>query len=136
MRLYVSGPMRRFPFYNFPAFDKARDYLRKLGHSVISPADLDRAVGFDAMALPADTDWSTVPATFNLQSAMERDLEAVRECDGIVLLPGWQDSEGARRELAEAKCFGKAVLGLWDLDGELVALTKIDTGPLEGADHV
>lgn len=135
MRLYIAGPMRGREFFNFPDFDAARDYLKSIGHAVISPADLDRAVGFDAMTLPKDTDWSAIPEGFDLKAAMDRDLAAVRSCDGIVLLNGWQDSAGAGMELEEAKRHGKKVLGIWACDGEPIALTKIDTGPLLEANH-
>ena len=57
------------PLYNFPAFDECRDSLKNMGYIVTSPADLDRAVGFD----PAT---STVPKEF-LDEAMQRDLDAM-----------------------------------------------------------
>ena len=47
MRIYVAGPMRGFPLYNFPAFDAAAAELRRHGHTVISPADHDREMGFN-----------------------------------------------------------------------------------------
>ena len=43
MKIFISGPMRGIPYYNFPAFDAARAAFE--------------AVGFDARDLPADTDW-------------------------------------------------------------------------------
>ena len=36
------------------------------------------------------------------QSVMDADLAAVRSCDAIYLLKGWEESEGARRELEVA----------------------------------
>ena len=47
LTVYVAGPMRGKKFFNFPAFDDAKEDLESQGFSVISPADLDRAVGFD-----------------------------------------------------------------------------------------
>lgn len=39
------------------------------------------------------------------QSVMDADLAAVRSCDAIYLLRGWESSRGAKKELAEAiKC--------------------------------
>lgn len=34
---------------------------------------------------------------------VDRDLEIVSRCDAIYMLPGWEKSEGAIRELTEAK---------------------------------
>ena len=50
-RLYIAGPMRGIPQYNFPVFDAARDKAIALGWDAVSPADLDRANGFDVKYL-------------------------------------------------------------------------------------
>lgn len=41
-RIYISGPMRGRQFYNFPAFDAAKQALERIGYEVVSPADMDR----------------------------------------------------------------------------------------------
>lgn len=102
MRIYVAGPMRGFPLYNFPAFDAAAAELRKHGHTVISPAELDRELGFDEA-----TDTAT-PAFVRL--AIARDLKAIATCDAIYLLRGWSKSSGAAVELHLAKFLGLKVL--------------------------
>lgn len=93
--IYIAGPMSGHPLYNFPAFDEARDRLREQGYEVVSPADLDRSVGFD----PAN---NVVTKAF-LDSAMERDICAIMRVDCMVMLPGWQHSTGARAEYALAR---------------------------------
>jgi hypothetical protein len=40
MLIYLAGPMRGRKFFNFPAFDAARDILLSQGYEVISPADM------------------------------------------------------------------------------------------------
>jgi hypothetical protein len=67
--IYIAGPMRNCPLFNFPAFDKARDFLRSIGFNPISPVDLDREMGFD----PATDSWEG----FSLQEAIKRDLDAI-----------------------------------------------------------
>ena len=39
--LYLAGPMRGYPRFNFDAFDKARHALRLRGYAVLCPAELD-----------------------------------------------------------------------------------------------
>jgi hypothetical protein len=92
--------MRGYDNFNFPAFDAAAEYLRGFGHTVLSPAEHDRAAGFD------ETQESSLDG-FDLGAAMAWDLEQVRECDFVVLLPGWVNSTGANRELEEAEKWGK-----------------------------
>ena len=109
MRVYLAGAMRKIPFYNFPAFDAARDILSGQGCEVISPADLDREAGFDAMKCHPDTDWNAIPDHFSFDECVTRDIEAVRKCDLIFLLTGWETSTGARAEKALAEWLGKEI---------------------------
>ena len=46
-RIYIAGPMTGIDKYNFPAFDAAAQDLRDMGFHPVSPADIDRAHGFD-----------------------------------------------------------------------------------------
>jgi hypothetical protein len=102
--------MRNIAEYNFPAFDAARDGLRRMGWDVISPADMDRAAGFDPDALSEDHDWSTIPPDFNFSAAFERDIAAIQRADAIFLLQGWEKSKGARAEKAVAEWLGKTIM--------------------------
>ena len=47
MRLYLAGPMTGLPLWNFPAFATAAAALRADGHTVFSPAEHDKAVGWN-----------------------------------------------------------------------------------------
>ena len=107
--VYIAGPMRGIPYYNFPAFDAAADELRGVGYIVLSPADLDREGGFDAMDCPPDTDWDAIPDGFDFEACVARDIEGVKCADAIYLLPGWERSTGARAEKMIAKWLGRAV---------------------------
>lgn len=102
MRIYVAGPMRSVPLFNFPAFDAAAAHLRSLGHDVVSPAELDRTNGFDPATDTPDADF--------LRRALSRDLAAITECDAVAVLPGWHNSEGARLEVGLAKLLGLEVM--------------------------
>lgn len=90
--------MRGIPYYNFPAFDALAARLRAKGHFVFNPADIDRKYGFDAMTLPADTDWSTMAPGLDLRKVIRRDVDAILECDGVFMMDGWPQSRGATAE--------------------------------------
>lgn len=104
MKIYVAGPMRGYPEFNFPAFDAAAELLAKGGHFVINPAQMDRDVGFDPQS-------AEVSDTF-LRDALRRDLSAICECDAIAMLPDWEHSGGARIEWALAVHLGLEVIYL------------------------
>lgn len=106
--LYVAGPMRGFDKWNFPAFRSACAYLRDIGYRVISPHELDEAIGFTE-------DTETLPDGF-MHGAMRRDLEALLEVKGVVVLPGWEQSTGTRFELSVAEMLGLHVY-TYDPDG-------------------
>lgn len=99
MRVYILGPMRGIPHYNFPAFDAMRDRLEMNLFDVVSPADLDRQAGCpDPLTMPANTDWSVYPEGTDLVEVVERDVSAILTCDAYVALAGWENSTGAKAE--------------------------------------
>lgn len=104
MRVYISGPMRGIKFFNFPVFDAARDWLIASGHDVVSPADLDRAAGFDPFTFDESVDWDRPEKLgFSLELAAVRDFHELIKCDAIMLLHGWEKSKGATAEKAIAE---------------------------------
>lgn len=110
--LYIAGPMRGIAWFNYPLFDRVAKELRDAGNEVISPADEDRMHdGFDPYANPShvNPDACTFPKTMDFAKTVRRCLDAVLRCDEIVLLPGWEDSQGALAELAIAAWMGKRV---------------------------
>lgn len=107
--VYLAGPMRGYPFYNFPIFDYVRDALIVRKYIVFSPADYDRDKGFDPASLPKDHNWHEIPEGFDMLEAARTDLNAIFECDAIVMLHGWEESTGATAEHAVAKWIGKTI---------------------------
>ena len=110
--LYIAGPMRGVAWFNYPLFDRVAKELREAGNEVISPADEDRIHdGFDPYANPAHAhpDACTFPKTMDFAKTVRRCLDAVLRCDEIVLLPGWENSNGAVAELTLAMWLGKRV---------------------------
>jgi hypothetical protein len=109
-RVYIAGKMRGIEYYNFPAFDEARDRLTAQGYDVVSPADLDRERGVDPMELPVDHDWNCVPDGFDFDACVRHDVDAILSCDAVYLLDSWTDSCGARAEKALAEWRGKSIM--------------------------
>ena len=110
--LYIAGPMRGIAFFNYPMFDRVAEILRKAGNEVISPADEDRKHdAFDPFANPEYRipDYCVFPNEMDFVKTVRRCLDAVLRCDEIVLLPGWENSNGAVAELTLAMWLGKRV---------------------------
>ena len=80
MILYVAGPMTGLLEFNYPAFNAAADDLRAKGHAVLNPADIETV-------RPQAWDWY-----------MRRAIAMVVQAEGLAMLPGWENSKGARLE--------------------------------------
>lgn len=107
-KVYISGPMRGIPYFNFPLFDEVKDYFLNLGWTVFSPADHDRELGHDGLSSGDERDVAELlgapKGTLADQRAFARwDLDRILEADLVVLLPGWTQSVGATAEHAVAK---------------------------------
>lgn len=96
-KIYLAGPMRGYKDFNFPAFDRYRDWLEEQGISVISPADLDRAVGFNPKRSLASQQ-----EVVSLEKCLKRDVNAICKVDAVMLMPKWEKSTGCNMELAVA----------------------------------
>jgi hypothetical protein len=114
--------MTGHPDFNFPAFDSAAATLRAMGHYVMSPAEMDRFDGFDERGCTGHE-----PLTEEQRWQFARnDIGALLNVDGIVMLPGWRNSTGARHEHAIASWLG---LCLWEYDPKLsTKLRDIEPG--------
>lgn len=106
MRIYIAGPMRGIPEFNFPAFDEATAWLRARGHDVFNPAERDRDEdGFTGEGFDGTEDLSQ--HGFDLRAALGADLAWITEhADLVVVLPGWEESKGANAEVATAVALG------------------------------
>lgn len=132
MKLYIAGPMRGYPEFNFPAFDEAERRLKLAGFSVVSPASMDREFGFD----PAVDGLKEFESLGGLEAALYRDFGAILECDGLALLRGWEKSEGARAEVFVAQTTGRDVYALVEDGEDGVKLLPIQRTGVELNQHV
>lgn len=97
MIVYIAGPMTGLPDHGRVAFDRAESKLTGLGYTVISPAWLSDGL----------------PRRCYLPICMSM----IDQSEGLVLLPGWEQSGGARIERAYAEYNGKPVWMLEELIG-------------------
>lgn len=91
MRLYISGPISGTVDYP-ERFAEAELRLRAAGHYAYNPA---------AHQLPYTKN--------SYVDYMRRDINVILTIEGICLLRGWENSEGAQTELAVARSIGLPV---------------------------
>lgn len=89
--VYLAGPMRGLPMFNFPAFMDAAMKLRAAGFTVANPAERDIASGFDPSKSLEDNN-------FSMRDAFLYDFGAITKADAVVFLPGWRKSSGSKAE--------------------------------------
>lgn len=92
--VYISGPMSGLPDYNRDAFYQAEEMLNQKipCRAIINPAYLE----------------TYVPG-LTYKEMMQFAKTSVQIADVIVLLPGWDDSEGASLEAELAAKLGKKI---------------------------
>ena len=91
MRIYISGKITGNKNY-IEQFAEAEKWLMSQGYEVINPIKFGEAY----------------PHLY-YSEYMEIDLALLKLCDAIFMLANWQDSNGAKTELAVAKSLGKTV---------------------------
>ena len=99
--IYICGPILNQPQGNRDAFFSAELRLLRAGFHPINPHNVARGLGFDPQGeLPPK----------QLRLVMDAELAAIGCCDAIYLLRGWQNSRGAREELAAALDHGLKII--------------------------
>ncbi len=91
-RIYISGAVtgqnRRATERKFAMAER---YIKALGFFPVNPLK---------NGLPRSATW---------EQHMKRDLAMLATCEKVLMLPDWEDSRGARRELKEAVRLGKKI---------------------------
>lgn len=122
MLVYLSGPMTGQPEYNYPAFAEAAAGLRAAGFHIINPAE-------------------TAGGTTHLPRStyLRIDIGYVMAADAIALMPGWEESNGAKLEVMVAQAMDLPVYELlwdgwrgWDSGNVLALGDEIHVGMVAG----
>lgn len=122
-KCYLAGPMRGLPRFNYDAFDEAKKLGQHFGYTIVSPADIDREMGFDEYRDP-----NTVPLA-DSRKMIERDIAELMDCEYIALLTGWENSTGARVEVALARFLNLPILDantFTPMDAYVVGITGVE----------
>ena len=91
-KIFISGPMTGYVWHNYPLFDTIENMLTIAGYKCINPAAIGRKYNPEMVDKNKKLYW-----------AMEKEIqEAEKTCNAILLLPGWENSIGVRRELKTA----------------------------------
>ncbi len=118
MRIYLAGPMRGIPQCNFPAFLAAEDSIFSLeeGHVPVNPARISFALWKKKNLIPRDARIEEMLESIDdlapscaVAEYLREDFRHLLRCDAIALLPGWEKSEGANKELTLATWLGLKV---------------------------
>lgn len=89
--IYISGPMTGIENLNRDMFDEAESLLRECGENPINPHNFPEQKSYEDYLL--------------------LDIEMIAmAADAIALLPGWENSPGAKKELAAAISLGLEIL--------------------------
>lgn len=103
-KVYISGKIGEEVVSDatLEKFARAEKILRAMGYTVFNPT----TSGLGAFA----ENYARANGTTFYQEILLLDLMELSKCGAIYLLPDWQDSPGARAELAFAEAIGLVVI--------------------------
>lgn len=88
MKIYISGPITGIDKDKCAAaFNCAVALLSLKGYEMVSPWHISQVL----------------PQSFTYEDFMDIDMVLLKKCDAILMLPGWENSRGATKELTYAK---------------------------------
>ena len=117
MKWYLAGPMSGIAQFNIPAFDEAVKRLREFGYDVTSPAELDSDEIREAALASKTGKPEDIVRIETWGSMLSRDVRLIAdEMDGVIFLPDWELSRGARLEAYVGLLTGKQFALYWKRD--------------------
>lgn len=99
MKVYIAGKITGTTDYEKRFADRAWQ-LKKMGYTVVNPVPLIKfRMEVEGRELTHG-------------ECMKYCIGWLSDCDGINMLPGWEDSEGAREEYEYAVSHGKSIIDM------------------------
>jgi hypothetical protein len=106
MNIYLAGPMSGLPHFNAEAFNDAAEFLREQGHEVFNPVE-NAVCRYGPELFEGNYDGDILRAArhgFSLRAVLFEGLQWIcTKGEAIALLPGWEESSGARPEWETAR---------------------------------
>lgn len=105
MKFYICGKIgedRPSP-ETLAKFKKAEDMLKSRGHQVFNPTTSGLGHHAESLAQAADYDTSFY------QEILLLDLVQLSQCDAVLVLPDWHNSDGSKVELMLARALGHPI---------------------------
>jgi hypothetical protein len=112
---YLAGPMRSKPEFNYPAFMSGAEALRSIGWFIHNPAEMDVLIDEQPdnfLDMTVEEQEAHAGAFRNARRYAARDTHVIihllraEDGDAIIVLPDWEESTGARAEVAVAEWVG------------------------------
>lgn len=103
--LYLSGPISGHPDF-FETFDRYERQLRERDFTIFNPAKCINSKALQEFISDEK---------FTYRYCLHRDINFIFHCDGIVVMPGWETSKGARLEVYVAKSVGLPIYSVESL---------------------
>lgn len=126
---YLAGPMSNIPQFNYPAFYRIAKQLREMGYTIQSPAELDTPEQ-QAVALASTTGAviDMVKSGLTWGDTLAKDVKLVSDVvDGIIAMPTWYKSRGARLEVFVATLCNKPVWIVYEkMDSDILVIRPLD----------
>ena len=89
MKVYISGPVTGNKEYK-EQFGSMSYLLKREGHGAVNPVQI----------------MEPVRGVLDYKTILQADLELLEGCDGILMMPGWEESQGAQKEYDKALRLG------------------------------
>jgi hypothetical protein len=90
--VYVAGALRS----NIP------EYIKNM-HRMIKEADKVRRSGFAVIIPCEDLLRGLVCGDYDFEDYFENSYEMLTRCDAVYVIPGWEKSEGTKKEIKKAQ---------------------------------
>ena len=101
--LYVAGPMTGKVDLNYPFFREVGQNLTDCGYRVLNPVDVDDLHAAEELDTLTKCEVCYHNRKHEWDWYMRRTVKMLCDADGIALLRGWEQSRGAKIEVAFAQ---------------------------------
>lgn len=132
---YLAGPMSNLPKFNFPRFNELAEILRNAGCNICNPAEFEHEIARFILASEEGSGrrLNEQLLAAGLQSStwaecLKRDIRYVADdnCEGVIVMEGWEHSQGAQFETYVAYKLRKPIFALKITEDGRPILTEID----------